>query len=331
MDGFASINTGASRTPAAEGRLTSRWALRRGSVEMKIGLILPMGDELQPGVPQRWGEIKALAVATEDAGLDSVWVYDHLLGDGPEQAAASPWEAWTLLTAVAAVTTRVKIGPLVLCAPFREPGVVARMADTLQEISADRLILGLGCGWHTPEFDAFGLTFAERVDRFEEQLTIITDMLRTGRSTSEGNYYRTASAPVRERDGRVAPEILVAARRPRMMRLTAQRADAWNTAWYGGPGPAYRELAAAMAEACESAGRDRALRTTVGFRISVEESSADATRIVHGGADAVAAAIDAWEAEGVDELVCWPEPNNQAGLALLVDGVERYRAGRSGA
>src|SRR6187401_571472 len=139
---------------------------------MKIGLIVPMGDELQAGVPQRWSDIKALAVAAEDAGLDSVWVYDHLLADGPEQAAESPWEAWTLLTALAAVTSRVKLGPLVLCGPFREPGVLARMADTLQEISADRLILGLGCGWHQPEFDAFGLPFDERVGRFAEQLVI---------------------------------------------------------------------------------------------------------------------------------------------------------------
>jgi alkanesulfonate monooxygenase SsuD/methylene tetrahydromethanopterin reductase-like flavin-dependent oxidoreductase (luciferase family) len=297
---------------------------------MKIGLIVPMGDELQPEVPQRWVEIKALAIGAEEAGLDSVWVYDHLLSGGPEAAAESPWEAWTLLTALAAVTTRVRLGPLVLCVPFREPAVLARMADTLQEISADRIVLGLGCGWHKPEFEAFGLPFDERVSRFAEGLEIITDMVRTGRSTKEGRHYRTASAPVREREGRVAPEILVAARRPRMMRLVAKHADAWNIAWYGVPGPAYREVAAAMTATCEEVGRDRStLRTTVGFRIATDESAEDPTRLVQGGADAVAAAIAAWESEGVDELICWPEPNNQAGLDLLVDGVNRYRAARS--
>ena len=294
---------------------------------MRVGLILPMGDELRPGVPQRWSEIRALAVATEDAGLDSLWVYDHLLAEGPDQAAESPWEAWTLLAALADATTRVRLGPLVLCVPFREPGVLARMADTLQDISGDRLVLGLGCGWHRPEFDAFGLAFDERVGRFGEQLAIITDMLRTGRSTSDGRYYRTAAAPVREREGRVAPEILVAARRPHMMRLAAERADAWNVAWYGAPGTAYREVASAMVAACESVSRDPAtLRKTVGFRISAAASADDEARLVQGGAAAVAAAIAAWEAEGVDELVCWPEPNNQAGLALLADGVARYRA-----
>jgi alkanesulfonate monooxygenase SsuD/methylene tetrahydromethanopterin reductase-like flavin-dependent oxidoreductase (luciferase family) len=272
-----------------------------------------------------------MAVAAEDAGLDSVWVYDHLLSDGPEQAADSPWEAWTLLTAVAAVTNRVRLGPLVLCGPFRDPGVLARMADTFQEISGDRLVLGLGCGWHEPEFAAFGLPFDERVGRFAEQVQIITDMLRTGRSTSDGRYYRTAMAPVRDRENRVAPEILVAARRPRMMRLVAQHADAWNTAWYGVPGSAYRELAEALARACDTVGRDRStLRTTVGFRISPTDLGQPPTRLVQGGSDAVATAIAEWDAEGVDELVCWPEPHSQAGLDLLVDAVARYRAGVSG-
>jgi alkanesulfonate monooxygenase SsuD/methylene tetrahydromethanopterin reductase-like flavin-dependent oxidoreductase (luciferase family) len=117
-----------------------------------------------------------------------------------------------------------------------------------------------------------------------------------------------------------------------MMRLTAAHADAWNIAWYGVPGPAYREAAADLAAACASVGRDLAtLRTTVGFRIAVSGSAAEQTRVVQGGAEAVATAIAAWEAVGVDELVCWPEPNNLSGLELLVDGLERHRAAASGA
>ena len=251
---------------------------------MKVGLIVPMGDELEPGVPQRWSEIKALAVAAEDAGLDSVWVYDHLLSD-PDDSRPSrrgkPGRCSPRSPSRPPASSSVR---WCMCAPFREPGVLARMADTLQEISGDRLMLGLGCGWHTPEFEAFGLTFDERVGRFAEQLEIISDMLRTGRSTSAGRYYRTADAPIRERADRVAPEILVASKRPRMMRLTAERADAWNIAWYGVPGPAYRELAAAMVAACETAGRDPAtLRMTVGFRIAAGSSDEDETRVVQGG------------------------------------------------
>lgn len=294
---------------------------------MKVGLILPMGDELQPGVPQRWPDIRDLAVAAEEGGLDSVWVYDHLLSGGPEQRAESPWEAWTLLTALAGATSRVRLGALVLCTAFRDPGVLARMADTLQEVSGDRLVLGLGSGWHQPEFDAFGLPFDERVGRFADQLEIVTAMLRDGVSTHTGRFHSTVSAPVRERAGRVAPEVLVAARRPRMLRLTAQHADAWNTAWYGVPGPAYRETAGQLRAACDEVGRDPAtLRTTVGFRVTAGATDEDETRLVRGGAGAVADAIAAWADEGVDELVCWPEPGTRAGLDLLLAGVAAYRA-----
>jgi alkanesulfonate monooxygenase SsuD/methylene tetrahydromethanopterin reductase-like flavin-dependent oxidoreductase (luciferase family) len=296
---------------------------------MKIGLIVPMGDELQDGVPSRWPGIRDLATSAESSGLDSVWVYDHLIFGGPERAADSPWEAWTLLTAIAAVTSRVRLGALVLCAAWRHPGLLARMADSLQELSGDRLVLGLGAGWHKPEFDAFGFEFTERVERFAESLEIIADMMRTGRSSFSGRHYVLADAPIRDRPDRVPPEILVAARRPRMLGLTARRADAWNTAWYGHPGRAYRQLAAELDAACEAAGRDPgSVRRTVGFRIADHSSApanTDPAKLVHGGPDEVAEAIAAWAGEGVDELICWPEPNNPAGLDLLVRGVQRYR------
>jgi alkanesulfonate monooxygenase SsuD/methylene tetrahydromethanopterin reductase-like flavin-dependent oxidoreductase (luciferase family) len=264
-------------------------------------------------------------VAAEDAGLDSVWVYDHLLADGPEQAADSPWEAWTILTALAASTTRIRLGVLVLAVPFRDPGVLARMADTLQEVSANRLVLGIGAGWHQPEFDAFGLPFDHRVSRFEEATQVITSLLRDGRSTMAGRFYRTESAPIRERPDRVPPEILIAAKRSRMLQLTATYADSWNIAWFGVPGPAFRQSAGDFANACEAVGRDPStVRRTVGFRIAAEDSGQDETKIVRGGPAAIADAISAWDAEGIDELITWPEPSSRLGLDLLLDGVDRY-------
>jgi alkanesulfonate monooxygenase SsuD/methylene tetrahydromethanopterin reductase-like flavin-dependent oxidoreductase (luciferase family) len=299
----------------------------REDVAMQVGLIVPMGDELEVGVPQAYREIRALARAAEAGGLDAVWVYDHLLSGGPEQAAESPWEAWTLLTALAEATERVRLGALVLCAAFRDPGVLARMADTLQEISGDRLVLGLGAGWHQPEFDAFGLPFDERVDRFDDSLRIVSTMLREGRATFEGTHHRVVDAPVRERDRRMAPEILVAAKRPRMLRLTAEHADSWNLAWFGLPGPGYRDVAAGLDQACERISRDPAtLRRTVGFRIAATPGDDDPLRVVRGDADRVGEALAAWAAEGVDEVICWPEPNNGVGLDLLLEGTRRYRA-----
>lgn len=288
---------------------------------------MPMGEDLEPGVPQAYREIRALARAAEAGGLDAVWVYDHLLSGGPERAAESPWEAWTLLTALAEATQRVRLGALVLCAAFREPGVLARMADTLQEISANRLVLGIGAGWHQPEFDAFGLPFAERLDRFDDTLQIVSSMLRTGAATHLGRHHRAVDAPVRSRPGREAPEILVAARRPRMLRLAAKYADAWNIAWFGRPGPAYRDVAAALDDACAQVGRDPAtVRRTAGVRIAATAVADDPLRVVRGDADEIADALAAWAVEGVDEVVCWPEPHNAVGLDLLVEATRRYRA-----
>ena len=104
---------------------------------MKVGLILPLGDEPGPGVPTTYAEISAMARDAEAGGLDSVWVYDHL----PET-----WEAWTLLAALAAGTATVGLGTLVSCTSFRHPGLLAKMAHTVAEISGDRLTVGLGAG-----------------------------------------------------------------------------------------------------------------------------------------------------------------------------------------
>jgi alkanesulfonate monooxygenase SsuD/methylene tetrahydromethanopterin reductase-like flavin-dependent oxidoreductase (luciferase family) len=125
---------------------------------MKVGLMLPIGQqELQAG-PDRWSLLRDMAIAAEESGLDSLWCADHLLFCDEESPGQTEGlhEAWTVLTAVAAITSRIQIGPLVLCVPFRNPALTAKMATTLDEISRGRLILGLGCGWHEPEFDAFG-------------------------------------------------------------------------------------------------------------------------------------------------------------------------------
>ena len=129
-----------------------------------------------------------MAQAAEDVGFDSIWVGDHLLyrdDDGRERA---PWDAWTLLAALAAATQRVQLGPLVACTAFHPPGLIARMAAALAEVSGGRFVLGLGAGWNQDEFRAFGLPFDHRVSRFEESFTIIRRLLAGERVTLEGSY-----------------------------------------------------------------------------------------------------------------------------------------------
>src|SRR5882757_8639009 len=124
---------------------------------MRIGIQLP---EVERDV--RWPEYAAMARAAEESGFDSIWLGDHLLYDAPERG---PWEAWTLLAALAAVTERVKLGPLVACTGFRPPGVLAKMAATVDEVNAGRLVLGLGAGWNEREFAAYGIAYDRRVSR----------------------------------------------------------------------------------------------------------------------------------------------------------------------
>ena len=288
---------------------------------MRIGLILPMGDELEPGVPLPYADIRALTLHAEAAGLDAVWTYDHLVGDKPESSADSPWEAWSVLTALAEATERISLGVLVLATPFRNPGVLARMADTVQDISNNRLILGLGAGWHQPEFDAFGIPFRQRVSSFAEALEITATMLRDGRATLNGEHNQAAEAPIRDRPGRKAPEILVAAKGPRMLELTAKYADTWNLAWFGQPTERYLDVNTALTQACEKVGRDPAtLRRTVGLLVGKPDPNAgENDRTIRGDAAFLAETFAKWEAEGVSEIICSIEPSTTDLVDLVAE------------
>ena len=160
---------------------------------MRVGIQLP---EVERDV--RWPEYLAMARAAEEVGFDSIWIGDHLLYDDPERG---PWEAFTLLSALAAVTERVRLGPLVACAGFHAPGVLAKMAATIDEVSQGRFVLGLGAGWNRREFDAFGIPYDKRVSRFEEAFTIIRGLLAGERVTLRRRVpprrRRRAAAPAR--------------------------------------------------------------------------------------------------------------------------------------
>ena len=144
---------------------------------MRVGVGLPMEDV--DGVAYPYRVIREMAISGEAAGFDSLWVYDHLLfrEDG---RTTGIHEAWTILTAVAEATSRAQLGALVLCTEFRNPALLAKMAATLDHVSEGRLILGIGCGWHDPEYEAFGYPTDHKVGRFDDSVTIIHSLLRTG-------------------------------------------------------------------------------------------------------------------------------------------------------
>jgi probable F420-dependent oxidoreductase len=233
---------------------------------MKIGVVMPVGP-VQGGNPRPYAKLSRLARATEESDLDSIWVFDHLLYRFPDRPQAGPHEAWTILSALAAETSRVEIGPLVLAMPFRNPALLAKMAATLQEVSGGRLILGVGAGWHEPEFEAFGYPFDHRVSRFEEGLTILTGLLRGDSVSLDGSYQHADDAILLPPPPSRIP-LLMAGRRPRMMRLIARHADAFNCAWLG-PIAGLEPRIAPLRAACEEVGRAFAsIELTVGLNVT---------------------------------------------------------------
>lgn len=300
---------------------------------MKVGVILPLAEDEKRGRPPGYAETRDHALQAEGAGFDSLWVYDHLLHRFAGKPTVGFWEAWTMLSALAGSTRRVELGTQVLCTAFRNPAVLAKMADTLEEVSGGRLILGLGAGWHQPEFDAFGLPFDHRVGRFEEALQIIVTLLRHGQVNFEGSYCRATNCELRPRGPRSGgPPIMVASFGPRMLRLTAQYADSWNTDWLGPP-PFFAERRAALEAACAEVGRDpTTLEITGGVTVAYPElgelpmwmSSPD--QFLTGSATEVAAGLRLYEELGVSHVMCAYYPHSQEALARLGEALRAYRA-----
>jgi probable F420-dependent oxidoreductase len=288
---------------------------------MKIGIAMPTMQDRATGTVQRYAQIRAMARETEAAGLDSIWLFDHLFMRRPERPTEGAWEIWTMLSALAEATERVELGTLVMCVPFRNPALLAKMADTLEEVSGGRLILGLGAGWHQPEFDAFGYPFDHLASRFEEALQIIRPLLRDGRVDFRGSYNSAPNCELTPRGPRPAgPPILIGSYKPRMLRLTAQYADAWNTNWLGTV-EALAEPRAAMEAACREVGRDpRTLEVTVGVTVSYREGDRpDPLKALSGSAEEIAAGLRGYADAGVGHVICALSPNNGETLGRFTE------------
>jgi probable F420-dependent oxidoreductase len=292
---------------------------------MRIGVMLPFGASDGPGRLPTWREMRAFATHAEAVGLDSLWVCDHFLSGPAGRPAEAIHEGWTILAALAASTNRIELGQLVMCVSFRSPALLAKMAVTADGVSGGRLVLGLGAGWYDPEYVAFGYPTDHRVTRFEEALQVIGPLLRGERLTFAGRYHHVRDAQLLPPPDRPIP-ILVAGNRPRMLRLAARYADAWNTAWFGLPDQQLRRRLATMHEALQAEGRDPAtLRRTVGMDVhhpDVTGSDQAAGRSFGGPVDELARAIDAYERLGIDDLIVGLQPRTEAALDRLARAIE---------
>lgn len=234
-----------------------------------------------------WPELREAVLHAEVAGFNDLWIDDHLLSDEGDWRSPK-FEGWITLAALAAVTTRARLGHMVTANTFRNPGVTAKMATTLDHISGGRAILGLGAGWFEREHDAFGIQFGprmgERIDRLAEAVPLIRRLLDGETVTHEGPHYRFHDAVCAPRPIQDHLPILLGGSGPRKtLPLVARSADMWNA--YGTPD----EVAASDAilrAACEAAGRDqREIERTVNMNLVIRRDRAGAERAWAGWAE----------------------------------------------
>jgi alkanesulfonate monooxygenase SsuD/methylene tetrahydromethanopterin reductase-like flavin-dependent oxidoreductase (luciferase family) len=290
--------------------------------------MLPLGDTDGPSGAPTFAEVVAVARAAEDGGLDSGWLADHFFYRDDDGKAWGVHEAWTLLAGVAAATTRIELGHLVVPTSFRNPVLTAKMAATLDVVANGRFVLGLGCGWHEPEYRAMGLPFDHRVGRFEESLGVITRLLAGEQVTVHGRFVDADDAVVVPPAARRIP-ILIAARRERMLGLAAKHADLWNTAWYGLPDDRLRDTFTAFDAALDAAGRARdAVVRTVGIDVRDEDQPPvpePNPKAIAGSVDDLARALEAYAGLGVGHLMVGLEPITVRSVERLAEAMRRSR------
>jgi alkanesulfonate monooxygenase SsuD/methylene tetrahydromethanopterin reductase-like flavin-dependent oxidoreductase (luciferase family) len=200
-------------------------------------------------------------VIAEQIGLDSVWLGDHLMYryEVAQREPRGPYEAWTTLAAIAAVTERVQIGPLVASALFHSPPMLAKKAATVDQISNGRLVLGIGAGWHEPEYKGFGFPFDHRFSRFKEAYAIIRELFATGECTFHGEYYTIEESLLFPKPVQAGgPPLMIGSFGEKMLQLTLPNAEMWN-AWsqdYGNTREGLQKLLDRVDGIAERVGRD---------------------------------------------------------------------------
>jgi alkanesulfonate monooxygenase SsuD/methylene tetrahydromethanopterin reductase-like flavin-dependent oxidoreductase (luciferase family) len=295
---------------------------------LKVGVQLPEVERVV-----RWAEYARMARTAEEIGVDSLWVGDHLLYRGNGRPPRGPWEAWSTLAALAAITRRVELGPLVAATSFHNPAVLAKKAATVDEISGGRLILGLGAGWNEPEYRAYGFPYDRRVSRFEEAFTIIRTLLRDGRCDFSGAFFRLEDCELLPRGPRPdGPPLMVGSIGERMLRITLPHVSAWNAwfTWFGNEVDGYRPMRQHVDDACRAVGRDpAAVERTVALFVAFRGAQGRQLGDLHGpGAtpirgepEAVAAALQAFAAEGVAHVQLVLDPITVETIAAIEPGL----------
>ena len=303
-------------------RATGFWPETRRSTS--LGMMVPVSQRATfPGTPH-FADMLEVSRDAASAGFEMLWFADHF-SFTDDDGVRGAWDAWTLMAAIAATVPDVQIGPMVACTAYRNPGVIAKMTEMIDDISGGRFILGLGAGWHKPEYDQFGIRFEPRVSQFEEALRIIHGMLRDGKADVRGEFFQANDAVNLPRGPRAeGPPILIGSSGDRMLGLLAQYGDAWNTCWYGGTEGIPKKIEK-LDSAMETAGRDpKSVIRTIGVSIAGEGYTGSRANAFAGDAEAQLAFLKDVEALGFRHICVGLDPCTPQSIAAFAPVIEAF-------
>lgn len=305
---------------------------------MRIGLINELhGRSDGPVPPPGWAATLARIRAAEDADFD-VFVFEDALLYRREDGTHGVWEATTFAAALAASTSRITISPSVINAPYRPPALVAKIAQSIDEISGGRFVLGIGAG-NTDDYEAFGLPSDKRFSRFAEAIHIIHALLKEGSVDFAGDFYTVKGAEMVLRGPRdQGPPINIAAGGPRMLELAAKYGDQWNWWAWGETLDDIRTrltpMMGTLDEACQALGRDPEdlgrtidLYTVVPPAFAGRADEAGVEQPVTGSAEAIAEFVHGLAAMGFEEVRCDVWPKTLEAIESMSEVVCLVRAG----
>jgi alkanesulfonate monooxygenase SsuD/methylene tetrahydromethanopterin reductase-like flavin-dependent oxidoreductase (luciferase family) len=296
----------------------------------EIGVVLPLMQFGPDRTTARWSVIQDMAVRAEAIGFDTIWTPDELLWrmeDGPPRGV---WEGVAMAGAVAAVTSRAKVGTWVMSALHRNAAIIAKAAETLDEISDGRFVFGLGAGHHWPgQAHAFGLPEDHIFDRFEESLQVIIPLLRGGHADFEGTWHAVRDLPQQPLGPRPgAIPILIGGNGPRGQRAAARHADIYSCyveelAHIDEVRPRLESLDAICAEI----GRDPAtIRRSVGVLVRPLSPAGERPEVISGSPEEIADAFRSFRDGGFAQLEIMLGPGTMEALDALAPVVELIRA-----
>ncbi|HKX74480.1 MAG TPA: LLM class flavin-dependent oxidoreductase [Acidimicrobiia bacterium] len=296
----------------------------------EIGLVLPVAQYGPERTTPRWTEMRDIARLGEENGYDTVWIADELLWQVDGEAPQGAWDGVSVAGAVAAVTSRIKVGSWVLSALHRNPGIIAKTAETLDEISGGRFVFGLGAGHEWPgQAHAFGLPEQQIFSRFEEALQIIIPLMRQGRADFEGKFHAArdlVQQPVGPRPNAIP--LLIGGNGPKAQRHAAHHADIWSC---------YIEERAHVAELrprieslekiCQEVGRDpESIGRAVGVVVRPLEPAGAREGSVSGTAEEIAGTLGSFRDIGFTHLDLSVNPGTVAALGALAPAIDMLRA-----